>query len=170
MKALSEIRREIAYLDSLLKPIADQPVDFNDPNWVAKLEGLDPLAQAGVKAQAQDLISEVLGRYVDGTESEREQLRKMFQEFGSFAWAATPREPTTSQAGLRAHLVLLSIQDQGKDPRDVIMAIDRLKSTATQHGLDIQTLLAEVAEISSSRSKYGMGSMREILLTRRSTE
>lgn len=108
MKALSEIRREIAQLDRLLKPIADQPVDINDPGWDAKLKTLDPLAQAGVKAQAQDLISEILSRYVDGNESEREELRAMFRDYDSFAWTAMPREPTTSLPSLWAHLVLLS--------------------------------------------------------------
>jgi hypothetical protein len=166
MKALPEIRREIAYLDNLLKPIADQPVDINDPNWEAKLEALDPLDQAGVKEQTQDLISEVLARYVDGTESEREGLREMFHEFSAFAWAATPREAPTTRTGLHAHLVLLSIQDQGKDPRDVMMAIDVMISTATKCGLDIQPQLVEVAEISSSRNRYGMGSMKEIMLSR----
>jgi hypothetical protein len=169
MKALSEIRRGIAYLDGLLKPLAHRPIDINDLDWLAKMEGWDPLDQAGIKTQAQDLLSEILARYVEGPESDREELRLMFQEFGSFAWAATPREAPTSPSGLRAHLVLLSLQDQGTDPRDVLVAIDCLISAATKCGVDIQPLLAEVAEISSSRNRYGMGSMREIMRAKHST-
>jgi hypothetical protein len=167
MKTLSEFKREIARLDPLLKPIADRPVDITDPNWAAKLVGFDPLEEAGVKRQAQDLLSEILVRYVDGTNSDREELRQMFQEFGSFSWAARLREEPINRAGLRAHLILLSIQDQGTDPRDSMMAIDGLISIAMKQGEDIRPLLAEVAEISSTQSRYGMGSMKEILLSRR---
>lgn len=155
MKSLSRTRREIAHLDRFLKPIADQPVDNNDSHWVAKLEALDPLALAGVKAQAQDLISEILSLYVDGTESEREELRAMFREFDSFAWAAAPREPTTSQAGLRAHLVLLSIRDQGRDPRDAFVSIDGLKSTANQHGLDFRGFWSRSLKFLVPRANIG---------------
>jgi len=167
MKSLREIRREIAYMDELLEPIARRLIDVFDPDWPAKRQGWDPLDEAGIKAQAQDLLAEVLARYVDGPESERKELRRMFQEFGSYAWAAKPREALASRNGLRTRLVLLSLQDQGTDPRDTILAIDRLIAEAARCGVDIRPLLAEVAEISSSQDRFGMGSTKKIMQARR---
>lgn len=161
MKALSEIGREIAYLDSRLNPIANQTVTDLD-SFEKMMKESDPLTLAGVKVQAQDLISEVFARYFDGSESEREELRQMFQKYSSFTWAAWPREPTTTHAGLRAHFVLLSLKYPGIDPIDQTAEINNLKSTAIEHGLDIQAIFAEVAKISK-------GSFKDILLTTRWT-
>ena len=91
----------------------------------------------------------------------------MFQELSSFSWAATPQEAPVSGAWLWAHLVLLSIQDQGQDPRDLMMGIDVLKAKATQGGLDFETLLTKAADLSSSQDRYGMGSTRQIMLSQR---
>jgi len=163
MKPITELISEIAPFDAILKPIANMPVDITDPDWLEKLSAIDPLSRVGIKSQAENLLSLILARYAEGTEEDRKALREAFQTFRSFAWAATPKAAPPTRAGFRAHLLLLSIQDQGDDPRDTLMSIEHLRSAALHSGVDIGPLMQETAELSSSIDRYGMGSMKEML-------
>jgi hypothetical protein len=64
----------------------------------------------------------------------------------------------------RRDLVHLSALDQGDDARDMIVAIDFLCREARAEGIDVDPILREVAEMSSTENRMGMGSSREILL------
>lgn len=165
-RSLAEIRRDVFSCDARLKPFAQQPIDITDPAWIAKFAGRDPLKEAGVKRKAQALIAEILDRYLKGPESVREKLRRIFRDFGSFAWAAYPAEALTSPAGIKAHLLLLSVRDQGNDPRDALVAMDRLAALAVEHDVKFRPLASEIAEISSREDRYGMGSLKDMLLRR----
>jgi hypothetical protein len=48
--------------------------------------------------------------------------------------------------------------------RDVLVALHGVCAQPQEAGIDIRPILCEVAELSSRDDKYGMGSMRDILL------
>jgi hypothetical protein len=82
----------------------------------------------------------------------------------SFSWAAAlPYRPITDES-FRAHLILFSIKDQGRDTRDAILALQAICATATSAGVKIGPILKEIAELSSDVNKYRMGSTRSLLL------
>jgi hypothetical protein len=88
----------------------------------------------------------------------------MFAEYRSFAWAAALSTPRTSVEGLRQHLILFSMKDQGRDSRDALLTVQEIVREADTAGVDKAAALREVAVMSSSTNRYGMGSTRDILL------
>ncbi|GIF65921.1 hypothetical protein Ais01nite_39560 [Asanoa ishikariensis] len=73
-----------------------------------------------------------------------------------------PDEPTTP-AEFRAELIRWAARDQGTDTRDELLRLRDLVDQARRAGVDLTPILAEVAELSSTEDRYGMGSTRDIL-------
>ena len=88
----------------------------------------------------------------------------LFVEYKAFAWAASLRSSPTDEENLRRHLLLFSLKDQGRDSRDALLCLQDLCREARSAGVNPGPVLREVAELSSHRNKYGMGSTREMLL------
>ncbi|MEU4159690.1 hypothetical protein [Actinoplanes sp. NPDC026670] len=80
--------------------------------------------------------------------------------------AAGEKAPGEKTAGdrFRREVVHLSALDQGGDARDMIVALDGLVRAARAGGVDVVPVLAEVAAMSGTENRMGMGSTREILL------
>lgn len=159
---------EAAELEQLIKPIARRPVDVNDPNWVAKIaSGPHPLDQAGVRDRAEKLLVQLLESYACGSSGDRATIRSIFKRNHSFVWASgVPEKPTTAQ-GFRKYLLRLSAENGGGDMRDTIMAVNELCERASDAGVDIESVLTEVAELSDTAIVHGMKSMRNVLLEAR---
>jgi hypothetical protein len=98
--------------------IADRPIDITKIGWGLRLkQSPHPLDEAGVRPEAETLLQELINVYRASGEDERETVRKLFEEYRAFAWAASlPFEPTTEE-NFRQHLLLFSIKDQGRDSR-----------------------------------------------------
>ena len=165
MDKLNEWKEWIALLDAMIKPIANHPIDITDPNWLTKLQSFpNPLEAAGVKAETEKILSEFIEYYPTCDDEMREAIRKLFAENRSFSWAAAlPYRPITDES-FRAHLILFSIKDQGRDTRDAILALQSMCATATSAGVKIGPILKQIAELSSDVNKYRMGSTRSLLL------
>lgn len=152
-------------LEERLLPIARRPVDITDPHWISRLPGANhPLEEAGVRAEAEALLEELIDEYLNCPPDTRKAIRKLFTKYDAFSWAAAlPYEPTTGASFLR-HLVLFSIKDQGKDTRDAIIWLRDLCRAAAAVGIVAAPILESVAELSSDENRYGMGSTRRLLL------
>ena len=164
-RALENWESRIIELEQRLRPIAQRPVDITRPGWVERLQaGPPPLDEAGVRTPAERLLQEMIDAYAQGTEQTRVAIRRLFTEYRSFAWAAALSTPRTSVAGLRGHLILFSMKDQGRDSRDALLTLQEICHEAVSAGVDTAPVLREVAELSSRANKYGMGSTRDMLL------
>ena len=75
-----------------------------------------------------------------------------------------PWEPTVENC--RLQVLYLSARDGGEDMRDEIVSLDDLCSKAGNAGIEIAPILREVAEISSDEDRYGLGSTKDVLLSR----
>jgi len=156
----------IRAIDERLRPIANRPVDISDPNWVTKARRSSPLDEAGVRAAAQELLQKLVHAYATGDDEARASIRALFRRFSSFAWAATLPSPMTTTAGFRDHLLHFAILDQGPDPRDATLWIDRLVATARAAGVDVEPALREIAALSNREDRLAWGSTAEWLLRR----
>jgi len=161
---MEELELRIMDLEQRLAPIANLPVDITRPGWSERLrESRHPFDRAGIRAEAESLLEDLLRRYRTGTDQDREAIRKLFAEHKALAWAASlPFAPTT-EAHVRQHLLLFSIKDQGRDSRDALLSLQDLCRTAQQAGVDLAPLLVEVAQLSSDENRFGMGSTRQML-------
>ncbi|MER5787772.1 hypothetical protein [Streptomyces sp. NPDC001980] len=164
MGELAELAERVALIDACVEPIARRPVDVTDPDWVRKMrEGPHPLDEAGIRPEAEAALRDVLTRYEEGDDGVRADLRALLERRRWFGWATTlPLEPTPQ--GFRRRLLEMSVEDQGLDTRDMMVALNDLCGQARDAGVDIRPLLLDVAGLSSDVDKYGMGSTRHILL------
>jgi hypothetical protein len=122
------------------------------------------LARLGVAGPAEALLGNIIEVYAIGDETVRAAIRRLFDRYTSFRWGAgLPRDWHTA-AEFRAHLIHLSACDQGDDPRDEILTLQDLCDRARPEGIDVDHILTEVAAMSSDVDRYGMGSMRDIIL------
>ncbi|MET9554517.1 hypothetical protein [Streptomyces sp. NPDC006645] len=164
MTELAELEERVALIDLCIEPVATRPVDLTDPDWTRKVEeGPHPLDEAGIRPEAEAALRDVLSRYEEGDEDVRAALRALLERCHSFCWATTlPFDPTAQ--GFRQRLLEMSVEDQGRDARDMMVALNDLCGQARDAGVDIGPLLLDVAELSSDIDKYAMGSTRDILL------
>ena len=163
MTPLPDLVREVALLDEILHPIANRPVDINDPDWRTQLARSDPMTEAGIKTEAQAALRALIRHYAEGDDETRESVRAVFDRYPAFGGMVhIPLDPTP--AGFRFRLLHFSAMDQGSDTRDELLELWELVARAEAEGVDIEPILTEVAELSSDVDKYGMGSTRRLLL------
>ncbi|MFI6252840.1 hypothetical protein, partial [Streptomyces sp. NPDC051016] len=164
MEELAKLGEWVALIDACVEPIATGQVDLTDPDWVRKVqESAHPLDEAGLRPEAEAALRDVLSRYEAGGEDVRAALRALLERCHSFSWATTLPFAATPQ-GFRQRLLEMSVEDQGQDTRDMMVALNDLCGQARDAGVDMRPLLLEVAQLSSDVDKYGMGSTRDILL------
>jgi hypothetical protein len=162
MDKLPAWKEQIARLDAALHPIANRPVKFFELLFKPRRR-THPLDEAGVRAQAEQFLSELIEYYPTADDAMRQSIRKLFEDHRSFSWAATlPYQPVTDEY-FRAHLILFSIKDHEQDTRDALVLLDSLCEKARLAGVKIGPILKEIAELSSDVNKYGMGSTRSLL-------
>ncbi|KOG34648.1 hypothetical protein [Streptomyces resistomycificus] len=159
-----ELAEEIELVDAMVKRLARRPIDFTDPDWHRRLrEGPRPLDEANVREEAEAALSRLLDLYERGDEQTRSEVRALLERCHSFHWA-TGLPAARTPDGFRRHVVYLSARDHGRDTRDEMVASNRLCEQARGAQVDTRPLLLEVAEISGDEERYGMGSIRQILL------
>jgi hypothetical protein len=161
MGPLAGWRDRIADLDAALRPMANRPFTGHEPMGQAARH---PLDEAGIRTEAEALLQEILRAYGDGDAGLRASIRALFASHPSFAWAATLPFPPTTPEWFRDHLLLFSINDQGRDTRDAILLIQALCAQAVAAGVDTAAALREVAMMSSDADRYDWGTTRELLL------
>ena len=121
------------------------------------------LDEAGVRSETESLLRELIAVYRESSEDIRTTLRRFFVQYRSFAWAASlPSSPRTAQ-GFRERLLLFSLKDQGRDPRDALLDLQHLCREARDGCVDVAPILTEIAALSSDVKRSNMGSTREML-------
>jgi hypothetical protein len=163
---LVDVEREMAWLDAIYRPAASSPsmsrCAATPEAWGAAIEA--ELGRLALDDRAEATVRAVVEAYATGGETVRAAVRRLFDRYTSFRWAAhLPREWDTAEE-FRAHLIHLSARDQGSDTRDEILALGDLCDRALRLGIDTDPILDEAAAISSDEDRYGMGSMRRVIL------
>jgi hypothetical protein len=155
----------IREIDEALRPIANEPVDTHDPEWLSTWRDEPaPIDRVGLRGALETLLRELISAYPAMDDETRAAVRRLFAQHPSFTWAAWLPDSPTTEEGFRTGLVLLSMRDQHTDARDEIVALDDLSRQARAAGVDASRVLLEVAELTSDVDRYGMGSTREFFL------
>ena len=165
MSSMEDLELQVMEWDERLRSIAQRPVDITRPGWAERLRvGVPPLDEAGVREEVERLLSELSEVYTEGTEERRAAVRRFFAEYRSFAWGAEWSAHPAGVDGLRQRLILFSMQDQGQDSRDALLALQGICREAVAAGVDTGPVLRAVAAWSSTANRYGLGSTRDLLL------
>jgi hypothetical protein len=189
MTPLADLQSRISALDVRIEPLIWR-LDLSGPDWREKIKArgektraaagepyVPVLDRAGLRPEAEALLREILDLYVGADSETRAEIRALFREFHSFAWAiggakiialgdGDPGHPISTER-CRDCLTLFAIQDQGNDPRDAILWLQKLCRVAGNGGLPLTALLTEAAERSSDEvrfAKVGGSSTRAMLL------
>ncbi|EKX65677.1 hypothetical protein Sipo8835_24675 [Streptomyces ipomoeae] len=158
----AELEDEVARINALLRPLAKRRVDLTDPDWQARMRQRRPLDEANVREEAETALGDLLDLYEREEEPTRAAIRTLLNHYDSFTWATGLPTGRTPEA-FRRELLYLSARDQGHDTRDELVTLHHLREEAHEAGVDLRPILLEVAELSSTKDKYGMGSIRDIL-------
>ena len=159
-----ELAARLALVEQRLRPIAERPVELSS---LADLPiRPSPLDEAGVRVEAERLVGELIEAYRCGTPAAREELRGLLTGLPAFGWAAQTQASSATTDGFRIVLLWLSLLDQGRDPRDLLVTLDHECALAGAAGVDVGAVLVEIAGLSSEADRYGFGSTRDILLHR----
>ncbi len=163
---LTEIELEIARLDARYRPVATTPVDVTGPDACLTVFATmqADLTRLAVDDRAEAVLRAVIELYTAGDVATRAAIRQLFDRYTSFRWAAHLGSDWDTAEEFRARLVDLSARDQGADTRDEILVLQDLCDQALRAGIDVGPILDEVAAISSDVDRYGMGSMRRVIL------
>ncbi|MEU6374666.1 hypothetical protein [Streptomyces sp. NPDC046909] len=124
----------------------------------------DGLDKANVREEAETVVHELLALYEQGDEGTRVAVRGLLGQCDDFSWATRALPPGRTPEAFRRRLLYLSARDQAFDPRDEMVWLNDMCEQAREAGVDMRPLLLEIAELSSTEDKYGMGSLRGILL------
>ncbi len=164
MNELPELELRMLAIEERLGSIARRPVEIANPNWVAILESRQhPFDEAGVRAEAEGLLEALIFEYQRGDDALRDSIRDWFARCSAFSWAAMLRVAPDTADGFRRHLLLFSMKNLGTDTRDAILELQDLCARARTAGVGVNLVLREVAELSSDRDRFGMGSARSLL-------
>ena len=186
MAELAELEHRMRVLDAKIEPLI-QRLDLSASDWREKLSiqaeknrtaGLQPyvpvLDRVAIRGEAEALLREILDAHVAASPETQAAIRTLFRSFQHFAWAIggaaqvslRDAEPLTVER-CRDVLTLFAIQDQGSDPRDAILWLQKLCGAAERSGLPLPALLTDAADRASDAprvAKIGGQSPRQLLL------
>lgn len=135
-------------LNEKLEPIAETPVDVNDPNWAEQMRRSKPLDELGIRAEAEALLVSLLDAYASGTDTQRAAIRNLLRENSAFAWATPVPHSASTPDGFRMQLLGLSARWGGEDPRDLLLSLKDVYETARTAGVSTQPIVSEIAALS----------------------
>lgn len=84
--------------------------------------------------------------------------------YDSLMYSAVIDADDNTAEGFRRNMILMVLDDQGSDTRDIIVALAYHRRQAEKQGIDMDKIFKEMADIASTEDKYGWGSMRELFL------
>lgn len=154
-----------AILEAYLRPLASRVIDVSDPESLLRLtRGPHALDEAGVRAEAEAFLMEVLQTYPELSLPEQAETRRLFARHPSILWAVGVPASHAPEERTRLALIRFALLDQGRDGRDALLELEQICREARAAGVDLSPLLRTAAEAASESDRYGMGSTRRMLL------
>jgi hypothetical protein len=154
----------IRRIDARLRALSNFGIDLSRPGR-RLLEDLrarrDEMRQrhAALEATRQEAdrwLPELLERYTNGGDADRQWVRGLLRRCPSFCWGfgwGLDNRIATAEDARRA-LAVLSMKDADSDYRDQIVALDHLGAAMRRAGLPAPELLAEAAAWSSDVARF----------------
>ena len=171
----SFLENEVRRFDAELKQLLELGLTMSGPGWFAKFKARQAELRERhqdkerVRREADRLLPELLGLYLDGGDADRAFIRGLLEQCRWFRWSlgwnvARPEERMTED-DLRRQLAIFSMKDQGSDWRDAILWLDGICRRAGASRLDLAKHLRDIAQLSSDAARFkGQRSTRAMML------
>jgi hypothetical protein len=154
-------------LDSKLRPIVQQEVDVNAPDWQEQLANMPhPADESGLREEITALFDEIVDQFETLNVEQRQAIIDLMEKNESLMYSAVIDADLETLEGFRRNMILFVIADQGKDTRDAIVALGHYRELGHKHGYDVDAIFKQLAPIASDHDKYGWGSTRDLLRNR----
>jgi hypothetical protein len=154
-------------LDSKLRPIVQQEVDINAPDWQEQLANMPhPADESGLHEEIASLFDEIVDQFETLDVEQRQAIINLMEKNESLMYSAVIEADLETLEGFRRNMILFVIADQGKDTRDAIVALGQYRELGQKHGYDVDAIFKKLASVASDHDKYGWGSTRDLLRNR----
>ena len=151
--------------DQRLHPIVHAEIDINAPDWQEQLANAPhPADASGLRREITSLFNEIVNRFESFDAEERQQIIDLMDQNDSLMYSAVIDAGYETPEGFRKNMILVVIEDQGKDTRDAIVRLAHCRSDAEKRGIDVNSIFREMAAIANTRDKYGWGTTRDLFL------
>ncbi len=152
-------------LNQQLRPIVHAEVDINAPDWQERLAtDPHPADACGRRREITALFNEIVNDFESFNAEQRQQVVDLMDQNDSLMYSAVIDADINTPEGFRKHMILEVLRDQGKDPRDAIVALTDYRKQAERRGIDVDSIFEEMARIASTRDKYGWGTTRDLFM------
>ncbi len=159
-------KKQIEAFDQLLHPVVSVEIDINEPGWEQKLDNMEhPADETGLRQEITTLFDDIVARFEFFDRDQRQQIIDLMAQKNSLMHSAIISADIDTPEGFRKHMILMAIEDQGKDTRDCILALQHYRKHAEDRGINVDTVFHEMSTIASKIDKYGWGTTSELFLT-----
>ena len=158
-------KRRTESLNHKLHPIVHAEIDINAPDWEEQLANRPhPADESGLRKEIEGLFNEIVDRFEWFDAEQRQAVIDLMGTNDSLMYSAVIDADFDTQEGFRKNMLLVVIEDQGKDTRDAIVALAHYRERGEELGFDVDSIFMQMAQIASDRDKYGWRSTRDLFL------
>jgi hypothetical protein len=158
-------KRRAETLDRQLHSIVHEEVDINSPDWEEQLANAPhPANAAGLRNEICALFNEIIDCFESLDVDQRQQIIDLMETNDSLMYSAVIDADYNTPDGFRKHMMLMVIEDQGKDTRDAIVGLAHHRKAAEERGINVDAIFKEMAALASARDKFGWGTTRDLFL------
>ena len=154
-------RRRAELLDERLHPLVHAEVDIMQPDLASAPH---PADTSGLRSEIESLFNEIVDRFETLDAEQRQMVIDLMDENDSLMYSAVIDAGYDTPEEFRRNMILVVIEDQGKDTRDAILALGRYREMGEKRGFDVDAIFREMAKLASTHDKYGWGTTRELFL------
>ncbi len=158
-------KRRAESLDQQLHPIVHIEIDINASDWQEKLASYPHPADAtGLRNEIASLFNEIVDDFESFNAEQRQRIVDLMGQNDSLMYSAVIDVDQNSPEGFRKKMILVVIEDQGKDSRDAMVALAHYRKDAEKRGINVDSIFKEMADIASTHDKHGWGTTRDLFL------
>jgi hypothetical protein len=152
----------IRRIDAKMRRLSDFKIDLSRPGVLERMRARRDERRGQqadleeTRKEADQWLPEMLQRYRNGSDADRQQMRDLLLEHRNFrwgfGWGLIDRIASAEDA--RNVLAISSMKDGGSDWRDQIVALDHLCAVLLRAGLPVAPLLTEAAAWSNDVARF----------------
>lgn len=158
-------QRRTNALEQHLKPIVDATFSSSSDPWDEDAIP-EPYKTQNKKLRPdiQNLFDDILNQFENFTPDQRQKIIDLMYRQEALIWSSRIEEDRDTPDGFRKHMIFFVLMDQGKDTRDALLALQQNQINANKAGINTDAIFKEMAELASTKDKFGWGSTRDLLL------